>query len=55
MTEAEEVIQFIREAAVRGDLSVADLIELRDYARMILDRRVENPQTSGEEEQTAAE
>jgi uncharacterized protein (DUF433 family) len=37
MTEAEEVIQFIREAADRGDLTIEDLEEIIDYARRLLE------------------
>ena len=55
MTEAEKLMQYVREAVERGQLSAEDLEALCEYARMILNRRVENHQTSGEEEQTATE
>lgn len=37
MTEAEEVIQFIREAADNGDLTIEDLKEIIDYGRRLLE------------------
>ena len=37
MTEAEEVVQFIREAADNGDLTIEDLKEIIDYGRRLLE------------------
>ena len=36
MTETEDLMQYIREAAARGDLSVEDLKALLEYASMLL-------------------
>ena len=39
MTEAEKLMQYVREAAERGDLTTENLEELIDYARRLLEAR----------------
>lgn len=47
MTEKEKLMQYVREAAERGDLTTENLKELIDYARRLLESG--NAEGSGNE------
>ena len=47
MTEKEKLMQYVREAAERGDLTIENLKELIDYARRLLE--ASNAEGSGNE------
>lgn len=47
MTEAEKLMQYVREAAERGELSTKDIESLCEYARKLLE--ASNAEGSGNE------
>ena len=47
MTKAEELMQYVREAAERGELSAEDIQSLCEYARRLLEAG--NAEGSGNE------